>query len=103
MLAEFSVVPLDHGMSMKEYVAPILDIVEDSGVDYEFTAMGTIVEGDPAVIWHLLRDCHDAVAKMSDRVETRIVIDDKKGAMGRLVGKVRDVEEILGRDLKTAV
>lgn len=103
MLVEFSIVPLDHGMNMKEYVARILDIVDNSGVDYELTAMGTIVEGDPAAIWHLLRDCHDAVAQMSDRVETRIVIDDKKGAMGRLVGKVRDVEGVLGRTLKTAV
>src|SRR5262245_35587740 len=103
MLAEFSVIPLDHGMSMKEYVARILDIVDKSGLDYELTAMGTIVEGDPAIVWHLLRDCHEAIASMSNRVETRIVIDDKKGAKDRLVGKVRDVEEILGRRLKTAV
>jgi uncharacterized protein (TIGR00106 family) len=103
MLAEFSVIPLDHGTSMKEYVAPILDLVDKSGLDYELTAMGTIVEGEPMLVWHLLRDCHEAVAEMSNRVETRIVIDDRKGAAGRLVGKVRDVEEVLGRRLKTAV
>jgi uncharacterized protein (TIGR00106 family) len=103
MLAEFSVVPLDHGMSMKEFIAQTLDIVDKSGLDYELTAMGTIVEGEPAVVWHLLRDCHEAIAGMSNRVETRIVIDDKKAAMGRLVGKVKDVEEVLGRRLKTAV
>lgn len=103
MLAELSVVPLDHGMNMKEYVARILDLVDKSGVDYELTAMGTLVEGESAVVWPLLRDCHEAIAAISNRVETRIIIDDKKGAIGRLVGKVRDVEEVLGRRLKTAV
>src|SRR5262245_32161793 len=103
MLAEFSVIPLDHGISMKEFIAQILDLVDKSGLDYELTAMGTIVEGDAALVWHLLRDCHEAITQMSSRVETRIVIDDKKGATGRLVGKVRDVEEVLGRRLKTAV
>jgi uncharacterized protein (TIGR00106 family) len=103
MLAEFSVIPLDHGTSMKEYVAQILDLVDQSGLDYELTAMGTLVEGDAPLVWHLLRDCHEAISAQSGRVETRIVIDDKKGATGRLVGKVRDVEEVLGRSLKTAV
>jgi uncharacterized protein YqgV (UPF0045/DUF77 family) len=87
---------------MKEFVAPILDIVDKSGLDYELTAMGTIVEGEPMLVWHLLRDCHEAVTDMSDRVETRNVVEDRKGAQGRLVGKVRDVEEVLGRRLKTA-
>lgn len=103
MLAEFSVIPLDHGTHMKEYVAHILDLVDKSGLDYELTAMGTIVEGEPMLVWPLLRDCHEAITEMSDRVETRVVIDDKKGASGRLVGKVRDVEEVLGRRLRTAV
>jgi len=103
MLAEFSVVPLDHGVHMKEYVAHILDLVDQSGLDYELTSMGTIVEGEPMLVWHLLRECHEAVTEISDRVETRIVIDDRKGAQGRLVGKVREVEEVLGRRLKTTV
>lgn len=103
MLVEFAVVPLDHGLSMKDYVAQILDLVDKSGLDYELTAMGTLIEGEPMLVWPLLRDCHEAIAEMSDRVETRIVIDDKKGATGRLVGKVRDVEDVLGRRLKTAV
>ena len=103
MLAEFAIVPLDHGTSMKEYVAQILDLVDKSGLDYELTAMGTLVEGEAPMVWHLLRDCHEAVGAMSSRVETRIVIDDKKGAAGRLSGKVKDVEDVLGRRLKTAV
>ncbi len=103
MLSEFSIIPLDHGTSMKDYVAKILDLVDKSGLDYELTAMGTLIEGEPAKVWDLLRRCHETVRSISSRVETRIMIDDREGAKGRLIGKVRDVEEVLGRRLKTAV
>jgi len=32
-------------------------------------------------------------------VLTNITIDDRKGATGRLEGKVKDVEEVLGKKL----
>lgn len=103
MIVELSITPLDHGMRMKTYIAPLLDIIDKSGLDYELTAMGTLLEGDSAEIWPLLQRCHDAAVRASSRVETRIVIDDRPGTRGRLAGMVRDIEEALGRKLKTAV
>jgi uncharacterized protein YqgV (UPF0045/DUF77 family) len=36
----------------------------------------------------------------ANRVLTHIAVDDREGAMGRLEGKVKDAENILGRMLK---
>ncbi len=100
MLAEFSVVPLDKGATgLSQYVAKSLEIIESSGLDYEIHALGTLVEGPPEAVWAVIRTCHEHMAAVSDRVVTTIKIDDRKGATGRIKGKVRAVEEKIGHEL----
>ena len=101
MLAEFSVAPLDkggHGLS--RFVARSIEIIEASGLDYEVHALGTLVEGPSDLVWSVIRKCHEAMAEESDRVLTTIKIDDRKGATGRIRGKVKSVEERIGHELK---
>ena len=45
-LMEFTMIPLDKGASFSKYVARTLDIVDQSGLDYQLTPMGTVVEGE---------------------------------------------------------
>jgi uncharacterized protein (TIGR00106 family) len=100
MIIEFSVVPVGRGDELAAPVARILDLVDKSGLPYQLTAMGTLVEGDWDEIMGLVRLCHEAVRGETVRVLTHIAIDDRPGATGRLAGKVRDVETTLGRALK---
>lgn len=100
MLASFSVVPLDVGLEFREHVAKIISLVEGSGLDYRLGAMETSVEGDWDEIMSLVKRCHCAMKEVSPRVLTRISIDDRRGAKGRLTGKIRDVEEIPGREVR---
>jgi uncharacterized protein (TIGR00106 family) len=100
MLAEFSVVPLDKGAEgLSRYVAKSLEIIQTSGLDYEIHAMGTLVEGPSEEVWAVIRKCHDNMALMSGRVVTTIKIDDRKGASGRIKGKVKAVEDKIGPQL----
>jgi uncharacterized protein (TIGR00106 family) len=100
MLAEFSVFPLDKGgEGLSRYVAESMKIIEDSGLDFEVHALGTLVEGPAEKVWDVIRTCHENMANHSDRVVTSVKIDDRKGATERIKGKVRSVEEQLGRDL----
>jgi len=62
--------------------------------------MQTTIEGDEAEVWRLLMSCHRYMRGKAPRVVTHIAIDDRSGASGRLVGKVQDVERILGRGLR---
>jgi uncharacterized protein (TIGR00106 family) len=101
MLAEFSIVPMDKGPSLSEYVAPMLDIIDRSGLDYVLAPMGTVVEGEPDEIWALLRRCHEEMARISKRVLTTVRIDEKKGGSGLLLGKIESVEKKLGRKLRS--
>ena len=101
VLLEFSIVPLGQGESVSEYVARSLEIVERSGLDYRLHAMGTILEGELDAVLGVLRQCLDAVAADCHRVTCTAKLDWRKGASGRLAGKVHRVEERLGRRLKT--
>jgi len=100
VVVEFSVVPIGRGEELAQSVAGILDLIDRSGLPYQLTAMGTLVEGDWDEVMGLVRRCHEAMAGGSGRVYTHITIDDRPGASGRIAGKVRDVEKVLGRSLR---
>jgi uncharacterized protein (TIGR00106 family) len=99
MLASFSIVPMGVGVELKEHVAEILKIIDDSGFDYRLGAMQTTVEGETDEVMALVMKCHKHMAEKAPRVLTKITIDDRKGAEGRLTGKIKDVEEVLGKEL----
>ncbi|MBP7706359.1 MAG: MTH1187 family thiamine-binding protein [Candidatus Aminicenantes bacterium] len=101
MVVEFSVVPVGGGEELAGPVARILDLVDRSGLPYRLTAMGTIVEGSWDEVLGLVRLCHETLRGGKTRVLTHIAIDDRPSADGRIEGKVRDVEAVLGRRLKT--
>jgi uncharacterized protein (TIGR00106 family) len=99
MLASFSVVPMGAGEGVKEIVAEALSIVDNSGLSYQLGPMDTVIEGEPEEVLDVIMQCHRRVLELAPRVLTNITMDDRRGATGRLVGKVRDVEQILGKPL----
>lgn len=99
MLASFSIIPLGVGEELKEKIAEILDIIDKSGLPYKLGAMQTTVEGDETEVMALIMKCHHHARELAPRVLTHITIDDCEGAVDRLTGKVKDVEDILGREL----
>ncbi len=95
MIAEFSIVPLTGEESLSRYVAIIVKEVENSGLDYKLTPMGTIVEGDADSVFDLIKRCHKLMKKYSNRVLTRISIDDRGDDLKRMDKKVKSVMEKL--------
>ena len=101
MLAQLSIVPLGVGVSISRYVADALAEIDQSGVDYRLTAMGTILEGDWDQIMAVLKKVHDRILAESDRVLMSISLDDRKDKLThRIEAKVEAVEEALGKVLK---
>ncbi len=101
MLAEFRIVPLGSGEETKELIARTLAIVEKSELDYQLTAMGTLLEGEWDEILFVIQKCHEEVKKSAPRVVTEITLDDRKDLTGRLKGNVLEVEYVLGKSLQT--
>jgi uncharacterized protein (TIGR00106 family) len=100
MIVEFSLVPVGGGEELAGPVAAVVDIIDRSGLPYQLTAMGTLVEGEWDAVFGLIRKCHLRMRLDFPRVLTRVSVDDREGAEGRLAGKVRDVEKALGRAVR---
>ncbi len=95
VLLEMSIVPMGVGESVSQYVAECVDLVDQSGLDYELHAMGTIVEGDLPAVLALMQQCIEQMATHSDRVTCSAKLDFRKGKSGRIQAKVESVEQKL--------
>jgi uncharacterized protein (TIGR00106 family) len=100
MMVELSIVPLSKEVHLGKHVAEAVKIVEQSGLEYRLTPMGTLLVGEWEPVMSVVRQCHEAVRKMSDRVFTKIKIDDFKGSERMPEDKVKSVEKHLGHEVK---
>lgn len=101
MLAAFSMFPLGRDHDLGPAVAEVVRLVQDSGLDHVVGAMQTTVEGEPEEVFALLVRCHMHMRSGFPRIITRVTIDDRVGAAGRLTGKVDSVARALGKPLRT--
>ena len=96
-IAEFSVVPLgtEH-TSLSQYVAECQVLIQASGLKYQLTPMGTIVEGTMPEILRLLAQVHEApFSSGAQRVYTSIRIDDRRDKPASMVQKLESVSQRL--------
>ena len=101
-LMEFSMIPLDKGASFSEYVARILNLVDQGGLEYRLNPMGTVVEGEWDDLLKLLTRCFQALEQDSDRISLQVKFDYRKGSESRIESKIRSVQSRAGRLLKVS-
>ena len=99
MLIFFSISPLGADESVSKPVSEAIDLITKSGLDYQVTAMGTIIEGPPDQIFDLLKACHAQMKKSFNRVTSKILIDDRGTEGGHIKSKIARLEEHLGHKL----
>ena len=103
VLLEFSMFPISddgrEGSSVSQRVAKIIDVIDQSGVAYQLTPMGTIIEAKSVkealglieLAYEQLEDC--------ERVYSSLKFDIRKGKKNRLKTKIESVETVLGREV----
>ena len=101
VLVEFAMSPMDKGESLSKYVSRSIDIIDKSGVTYQLTPMGSILEGDYAEVMAVIEKCYEKMNEDCTRITCSIKMDIRKGKDGRLQQKIASVEKVLGRGVKT--
>lgn len=93
MIVEISFVPVGVGTSLSRYIAKVIKNIEKSGLKYQLTPMGTIVEGEWNEISNLIDYSHNLIFEMGiERIITNIKIDyrlDKKSSMQDKIDSVK--------------
>jgi uncharacterized protein (TIGR00106 family) len=101
VLLEFAMAPTGQGESMSAQVARILDVIDKSGVPYQLTPMGTILEGEWDDVMRVVTACFKTLQADCPRISMNCKMDYRAGSGSRLRSKIDKVEEHLGRKLKT--
>ncbi len=96
MIATVSFVPLGVGTSLSGYVAKAVEVIKESGLKYEFHAMGTNLEGDFDQIVSVVKACDEALVGMgAKRVLIRLSMDDRRDKVSSMEGKKNSVNSRL--------
>ena len=97
VLMQFAMFPTDKGASASKYVSRIIAMLRESGLSYQLSAMGTIIETET------LEEAQSVVAKAYDllkddcsRVYCTVTFDIRDGGTGRMQQKIASVEEKIG-------
>ena len=93
MIVEISFVPIGVGTSLSRYIAKVIKNIEKSGLKYQLTPMGTIIDVEWDEISNLIDYSHNLIFEMGiERIITNIKIDyrlDKKSSMQDKIEYVR--------------
>jgi uncharacterized protein (TIGR00106 family) len=101
VLLEFAMFPTSdecrEGSSVSKQVSKIIDAIDKSGVSYQLTPMGTVVETD--TMKEALAVVELAYEQLSDceRVYSSLKFDIRKNTNNRLKTKIASVEKALNR------
>ena len=101
VMLEFAMFPTDKGDSVSEYVSRIIKAIDESGVSYKLTPMGTIAEVETiAEALDIIGKSYAQLEPDCSRVYSSIKLDIRKGKSGRLQQKIESVEKRIGRGVR---
>ncbi len=103
VLLEFSMFPTSDecrdGSSVSKQVSKVIDAIDKSGVAYQLTPMGTVIETDT------MREALDIIElayeqlQGCERVYSSLKFDIRKNTKNRLKTKIASVENVLQRKI----
>ncbi|MFA4640873.1 MTH1187 family thiamine-binding protein [Pyrococcus kukulkanii] len=94
VIIEFSLIPLGE-VSVSKYIAQAIKLLEEKGVKYQLTPMGTIIEVNNLKDGlEIIGEAHELMFKLGvNRVVTYIKIDDRRDKERHMEDKVKSVME----------
>ncbi len=97
VLIEFSMSPMDKGESLSKHVAEIIDFISGSGITYQLTPMGTILEGEWDEVMKVVTGCFRIMKKSSNRISMSLKMDYRAGSESRMKSKIAKVESLTNK------
>ncbi|OPX59776.1 MAG: hypothetical protein A4E25_00968 [Methanobacterium sp. PtaB.Bin024] len=97
--AELMIVPIGtSGTSLSKYVAAAVAALDETGIKYQVSGMGTLLEAkNTDELFNAIKNAHEAIFNEGmDRVVTSVNIDDRRDRERTMADKVRSVEEKMG-------
>jgi uncharacterized protein (TIGR00106 family) len=97
VLMQFAMFPTDKGASASPYVSQVIAMIRDSGLPYQLSAMGTIIETDTLEeAQAVITKAYALLQKDCTRVYCTVTFDIRDGKTGRMQQKIASIEGKIG-------
>ncbi|MBW2680598.1 MAG: MTH1187 family thiamine-binding protein [Deltaproteobacteria bacterium] len=90
-LIDLSIFPVGKGESVSPYVARVVTIIKDSGLQYKLGPMGTTIEGEWDELMDVVTRCFKELKKDCARIYMSAKVDYREQGSNRIVSKVKSV------------
>ena len=101
VLVEFAMFPTDKGESVSSYVSRIIKVIDESGVEYKLTPMGTVFETDTMdEALGIIKKSYEVLEPDCNRVYSTVKFDVRKNRSNRMKQKIASIESKLGREVR---
>ncbi|MGC9307341.1 MAG: MTH1187 family thiamine-binding protein [Thermoplasmatota archaeon] len=93
IIAEVAIFPTSEGTSVSRYVKRALQVLEDSGLDYESSAMATCIQADTLPdIFDVVTRMHEAIQEMgAERIHIDLRVDHRRDKDATMQSKLKAI------------
>ena len=92
VLMEFAIFPTDKGESVSEYVSKVIKMIDDSGIKYQLTPMGTIIESQTLQeALDMIEKSYKVLEPYSNRVYATVKFDIRKNRTNAMASKIESI------------
>ncbi|WP_281615165.1 thiamine-binding protein [Flammeovirga sp. SubArs3] len=94
----FAIFPIDKGDHIGEYVSKVVQHIKDSGLTYQFSPMGTVIEAETVTeLLKVVDDAYKIMDPISDRIYCVMNMDYNKNKSGMIKAKTESIEKRIGK------
>ena len=96
-IMNFAIFPIDKGDHIGEYVSKVVAYIRDSGFNYQFSPMGTVIEANTvAELLKIIEEAYKILDPVSDRIYCTMQMDSNKNKSSLIKGKTEAIEKRIG-------
>lgn len=94
VIVEYAMFPTDKGESVSEYVSKVIAMLEQSGLDYQLTSMGSIYEcATMKEALAVIEKSHDILEPVSERIYATAKFDIRKNRKNGMKQKIESIQK----------
>lgn len=96
-IMNFAIFPIDKGEHIGDYVSKVIEFIRDSGLSYQFSPMGTVIEAETVPeLLKVVEEAYKIMDPISDRIYCVMNMDYNKNKTGLIQLKTKSVEKRIG-------
>ncbi|NME69625.1 MTH1187 family thiamine-binding protein [Flammeovirga aprica] len=97
-LMNFAIFPIDKGDHIGEYVSKVVKHIKDSGLKYQFSPMGTVIEAETVTeLLKVVDEAYKIMDPISDRIYCVMNMDYNKNKSNMIKSKTESIEKRIGK------